>query len=128
MIRSFSDACKKLKLDPVKSLPKISGMPKRHQNAVIAQAKLTIITEALNGDWEADWNDSSQLKYYPWFWMNNPGFRFSVSFYTGAAADTGTGSRLCFKTRELSDYAGKKFLTLWRDLMVLPASAKGKRK
>ena len=128
MIRSFPEACKKLKLNPAKVLPRITGMPKRHQAAIIAQAKLIIIAEAMNDGWKPDWNNSDEWKYYPWFWMNEPGFRFGGSYYTNTNAYAGTGSRLCFRTRELSDHAGKKFLSLWRDLMILPAPAKRKKK
>jgi len=128
MIRSFPEACKKLKLNPAKVLPRINGIPKRHQKAVIAQAKLIIIAEALNDGWKPNWTNSSEWKYYPWFWMDAPGFRFYVSYCASTNAYAGTGSRLCFKTKELSDYAGKKFITLWRDLMVLPAPPKRKKK
>jgi hypothetical protein len=128
MINSFPQACKKLKLDPLKCLPKVSGMPKRHQLAAIALAKLTIIAEAMNEGWVPDWNNSSEWKYYPWFYLNSPGFRFYGSHYSFANASAGSGSRLCFRTRESSDHAGKKFLSLWRDLMTLPVPAKKKKK
>lgn len=46
-IKTFETACKALKLDPVKVLPKVAGMPKHHQDALIAHAKLIIIAEAM---------------------------------------------------------------------------------
>jgi len=99
MIRSFPEACKKLKLNPAKVLPRIAGMPKRHQKAIIAQAKLVIIAEALNEGWKPNWDNTSEWKYYPWFWMDKPGFRFNDSICAGTYAGAGAGSRLCFKTR-----------------------------
>lgn len=124
MVKTFAEACKKLKLSPVKSLPKVAHLPKSEQAHFIALAKLTIIIRALNEGWTPDWNNGLWDKWRPWFWMNDPGFRFGVSRFTSAHSRTGGGSRLCLKSRELSDYVGKKFLPLWRDLMVLPAAAK----
>src|SRR5579859_5364142 len=124
MIRTFAEACKKLKLDPVKSLPKVGHLPKVEQAPFIALAKLTIIIRALNAGWVPDWNSGMEVKWRPWFWMDSPGFRFTASDFTYTCAVAGAGSRLCLKTRELSDYVGKKFLPLWRDLMVLPEKAK----
>jgi hypothetical protein len=82
----------------------------------------------MNEGWVPDWNNSSEWKYYPWFYLNSPGFRFYGSYYSFANANAGSGSRLCFRTRESSDHAGKKFLSLWRDLMTLPVPAKKKKK
>jgi hypothetical protein len=124
MIRTFAEACKKLKLDPVKSLPKVGHLPKAERAYYTAFAKLTIIVKALNDGWVPDWNDGLWNKWRPWFYLNNPGFRFGVSSCTRASSRAGGGSRLCLKSEALSDYCGKKFLSLWRDLMVLPAPAK----
>lgn len=122
-------ACKRLKLDPKKCLPKISGMPTRYQQATVAVAKLFIITEAANEGKEFDWNDYNQLKYRAWFDMevskNNPsGFRFRGTLYSYSAAAAGSGSRLCFFTNADAEYHGKKFLALYRAIMVVPKKAK----
>lgn len=128
MIRSFTEACKKLKLDPVKSLPKVSHLPKAERPYYLALAKLTIIIHALNDGWVPDWDNGLWDKWRPWFWMNKPGFRFVGSLYAGTTANAGSGSRLCLKSKELSDHVGKKFLPLWRDLMDMPAPVKKARK
>lgn len=123
-IKTFLEACKKLKIDPKKALPKLTGAPIRFQKAQIAYAKLLIIAEALNEGWAPDWDNQSEWKYWPWFWMNKPGFRFGVSLYSYTSTYSSSGSRLCFRTRELSDYAGKTFLSLWQDMMVIPKPMK----
>lgn len=121
-VTSFEEACQYRGYNPATVLPDVSGFPEKHQQSLVAIAKGMIIAEAINEDWEADWNDSDQPKYYPWFDMetepNNPtGFRFcgSYSGFTGTAVPG--GSRLCYKTRALSDYAGKTFVDLYRIMM-----------
>lgn len=126
-IKTFAEACKKLKLSPIKVLPKLLGTPKKHHKAMIAYAKLLVITEALNEGWEPNWDDTNEWKYWPWFYMNKPGFRFFASFCSYAFTFTSGGSRLCFRTRDLSDYAAKQFLSLWKDMIVLPKAAKKKK-
>lgn len=76
-------------------------------------AKLSIIAQALNEGWKADYSDKSQYKYYPWF-EHKTGFGLSYanSHYDGSYSTV--GSRLCFKTSELAEYAGKQFKELYR--------------
>ena len=117
-IKTFEDACKALNLDPEQVLPDVSGMPEKHQKAIVSHAKLVIIAEALNDGWKPDWTDDDQLKYYPWFRMDSgSGLAYYVygSFYSTSCV----GSRLCFKSRELAIYAGKQFTDIYADFMTL---------
>jgi hypothetical protein len=120
-IKTFEGACKVLGHDPVKVLPKATGFPKQHQKALIATAKLIIINEALNfvdngkKKWVPNWNNTSEGKYYPWFWMDKPGFRLGACGY--ADSHTSVGARLVYRTRALAEYAAKQFKTLYRDMM-----------
>jgi hypothetical protein len=123
-IKTFASACKALKLDPDKILPAVSPFPKNHQTALIAMAKLIIIVQALNEGWVPNWNNDNEYKYYGWFDMekekNNPsGFRlYGVDSYCSCSD---VGSRLCFKSRELAEYAfkQKEILQLYKDFMTL---------
>lgn len=121
MIKTFEGACKVLGHDPVKVLPKVTGYPKAHQKALIATSKLIIINEALNfmdngkKKWVPDWNNTSEGKYYPWFWMDKPGFRLYAVVYVRTGANV--GSRLIYRTRALAEYAAKQFKTLYREMM-----------
>lgn len=123
MIKTFEGACKVLGHDPVKVLPKITRFPKAHQKALIATAKLIIINEALNfadngkKKWVPNWNNTSEGKYYPWFWLDKPGFRLYGCYYGSSSA--AVGARLVYRTRALAEYAAKQFKTLYRDMMVL---------
>lgn len=121
LIKSFEEACKVKGLDPEKVVPDVSMYPEEHREAVVAVAKLFIIADVLNEGHVFNWNDWGEEKHYPWFDMekepNNPsGFRFDVS--RCAYHCTRVGSRLVFRTRKLSDYAGKQFEDLYRALMV----------
>ena len=119
-IASFEEACAARDLDPNKIIPDMSVYPPRHHAAMIAHAKMIIITEALNDGWEPDWNNDDEYKYYPWFYMDKPGFRFGAAGYDCTSTFTTGGSRLCFRTRALAEYAGKTFIELYRDMMVIP--------
>lgn len=116
-IKTFEAACKALKLDPEKCLPKVTGVPKHHQAAIVAHTKLVIIAEALNEGWKPNWQDSNEPKYWPWFDMSGSGLSFFVCvFYY---SHSGVGSRLCFKSRELAEYAGKQFIKLYEESWLL---------
>lgn len=112
---------------------------------LIAYLKLRIINTALNGGWEPRFT-KDKPRYYPWFVFftqkefdqvkgDNKNSYAAVrassdpSAYVGlvyagenAASsylDGDLGSRLVFKTRELAEYAGRQFIELYADLMLL---------
>jgi hypothetical protein len=116
-IKTFEQACKKLGLDPKTAIPDMSAAQPKHHAALIATAKLHIIAEALNDGWIPDWSNYSEYKYFPYFEMG--GFRFDVSALWFVGAHSSGGSRLCYRTRALSDYAAKTFIELYRDMMVI---------
>lgn len=126
-IKSFQDACKALGI--TEALPDVSLLPVKHQKAIVANYQLTIIAEAVNRDedgkpWHPDWNDYSEYKYYPWFDMETygdapagSGFAFGDCgcAYTGSHV----GSRLCFRSRDIAEYVGKEFLSIYRDTFLI---------
>lgn len=123
-ITTFEEACQAKNLDPVTVLPNVSMFPVQHQAAIIAYAKLIIITEVITDGWKPNWNDN-EYKYYPWFDLevepNNPsGFRFGAAICDSSYTGTAGGSRLCYRTRREAEYVGKTFVDLFRDMMVLP--------
>lgn len=117
-IKTFDDACKALKLNPKTVLPDVNGMPEHHQKAIIAHAKLVIIAEALNEGWKPDWKNSDECKYYPWFRMSS-GSGLAYDAYAYHCSGSGVGSRLCFKTSDLAEYAGEQFKDLYEDYFLL---------
>lgn len=122
-IKTFEDACQLLGIDPDDVLHAAhSEYLKNDIVSINAYSKLIIIARALNDGWKPDWQDNDQYKHYPWFDMekdkNNPsGFRFySVDCLCTTSC---VGSRLCFKNEELAEYAGKQFIDLYKDFMVI---------
>lgn len=122
---TFEDYCAHKGIAPEDILPDVSKVPAAHQAAVLSTTKLFLLTGEMNEGHEFDWNNRQEYKWFPWFDMevdaNNPsGFRFGDSYYDGVTAITGGGSRLCFRNREDSDFAGKTWTPLYRDIMVVP--------
>jgi hypothetical protein len=117
-IKSFEDACKKLNEDPT-LLPVVSLLSEEFRKAIIAYYKLVIIFKAINNGWVPDWSKYSQCKYYPWFRILSSGFGFAYSYYYLADMYSVAGSRLCFSSKEMSDYAGKQFLELYKEFLTI---------
>ena len=119
-IKTFEDACKKLNVDPT-ALPDFSILPEKHRKALLAHTKLVLIAEALNDGWKPNWEDSSELKYYPWFDMraapSGSGLSFDGDGRTYTFSDV--GSRLCYQTDDIAAYAGEQFLDLYADYFLI---------
>ena len=97
-------------------------LPEKHQKAIIAHCKLIIVAEALNEGWTPNWENSREYKYYPWFKVvkkEGSGFGLAYDDYDIWATTTAVGSRLCFQTYELAEYAGKQFKELFEDSYLI---------
>ena len=116
-IKTFEDACKKLGITPT-AIPETRTLPKQHIKAILAHYKLVIIAEALNDGWKPDWKNSSQYKYYPWFNLSS-GSGLSYDGYDNRFSYSHVGSRLCFKSSELAEYAGKQFKKLYQEYFLI---------
>lgn len=110
-IKTFEDACEYNNTNPNASRFIVGTRQQRFMERVAE------VTKALNEGWTADYGDG-EYKYTPWFYLDSPGFRFGVSYFTLTYSNAGGGSRFAFKTRELSDYAGKQFLHEYRNWMT----------
>jgi len=121
-IKTWQEAFKVKGLDP-KKMPDVSMIPEEYQKPVIAQYKLNVVADVLNGDWVADYTDMSQRKYFPWFEVkatkSKPsGSALSYGVYDGWDAGTGCGVRLSYRDSETAKYAGKQFIKLYEDLYL----------
>lgn len=115
-VKSFEDACKITGDDPTMILPYPGDND--FEEAMNAVAMLFVICRALNEGWKPDWTNSNQPKYWPWFDM------FSGSGLSCLGCDhcyslSGVGSRLCFKTSDLAEYAGKQFKSIYEKFFIL---------
>lgn len=123
-LKTFEDACKVEGLDAGKVIPDFSTYPEQDRAAMIAHAKLVIITRAANSiankgkEWHPDWNNSSEWKYYPWFELGgSSGFRFDG--YAFWYSRSFVGSRLCFISEEVGDHVVEHFLELYKAYFTL---------
>jgi len=79
---------------------------------------LKMLVTSLNEGWKPNWNNDSEYKYFPWFYMGgSSGFRFNDYAYWRSGSYV--GSRLCFKSRELAEYAGKQFTEQYKQFMII---------
>lgn len=123
-INSYEDVCVIDGVDPVKSLP-FPETKNAEENAVNNVAKCFRIARVLNEGWQPDWNNDDERKYYPWFDMETypdqvgSGVGFSFVVYGCVGSCSAVGARLVFKTSELANFAGTKFLDVYHGYMVI---------
>jgi len=118
-VKTFEDACRVLGIEA--RTPDFSFLEEKEQKAHLAHFKLVIIAKALNENWVPDWSNNKWDKWFPWFYFNSSSasgrFSFNCSDYLRSASDC--GSRLCFKSEKLADYAGTQFEDLYREYFVI---------
>jgi hypothetical protein len=107
-IKTYKDACDALKVDAYIDDSVLS-------KDEIAYIKLKRIIAVLNEGWTPDYNDSNEVKYHIWWKWNGSGFSFyAVDLWYST---TTAGSRLCFKSPELAEYAAKQFESIFNDFL-----------
>lgn len=114
-IKTFEDAQRETGRPDV---PEFDNMPEDLRDYFKAQYKMTVIAEALNDGWKADWSDENQRKWFPWFTMSSGGFVFHVTTYVCSNADAGYASRLCFPSEEMAEYAGRQFTDIYSRIIL----------
>lgn len=116
---------------------------------ILAYMILAIIAYALNEGWEPKFT-TDEYRYYPWFCLYTQkeidemdeedkgrvlgrsfhsasafaGVACSFTGYASSYSGTCNGGRLCFKTRDLAEYAGKQFLDIWAEFMMFTTNGK----
>ena len=107
-VKTFEDAC----IIAGKTPSEVIGWCKNE--SAKAFEKLKLIISVLNEGWTPNYSDLNEYKYCPYFSCAS-GFGFSGSYMLFVPKHTSVGSLLCFKSRELSDYAGRTFLKEYED-------------
>lgn len=105
---------------PSKELSDLIGYTGQDPDMISASAyaKLTHIVKVLNEGWKPNWSNENEYKYFPYF-KHKSGFGLSYDVYWFAHSDV--GSRLCFKSAELAEYAGKQFADIYNDYLTIKA-------
>lgn len=147
-VKTFEDACNELGEENVlvQAYRTAEFNTSGNQNDVsdvVAYLKLRIIVAALNEGWQPTFSDD-EYRYYPWFVFytkeeldamdeeersrvlgrsNNfayavAGVACSAAYYASSVSSSSVGGRLCFKNRELAEYAGQQFLAIYADFLI----------
>ena len=147
-VKTFEDACNELGEENVlvQAYRTAEFNTSGNQNDVsdvVAYLKLRIIVAALNEGWQPTFSDD-EYRYYPWFVFHtkeeldamdeeersrvlgrsfysanaNAGVACSSTLYASSVSSTSYGGRLCFKNRELAEYAGQQFLAIYADFLI----------
>ena len=82
----------------------------------ICYRKLKTITKALNEGWTPEWSDGNQKKWFPYF-GNFSSLMFCDTGYSYSTLHAGNSSYLCFKSKELAEIAGRKFMDIYKQFI-----------
>lgn len=111
-IQKPEDAFKRLGMDPA-VMPDLSKLPERF-NFLTVVFILSVIIEAVNNGWKADYSNQYQRKYFPWAWVSSFGLDFSVSYCDDDNAVADVGFPLVLGTPEQALYVFNQFPELWK--------------
>lgn len=110
-------------------LPDLSVLPEKFARGMLALLKLQVITHAVNNDvdgepeWQTDYNNSNQYKWFPWYRGGAPGsgsgFRFCDSDYGWTDTTAGGGARLALKDEERANHMNEYFSDLYKELYLI---------
>ncbi len=117
-LHTFEACCKFLGIST--DLPDVSRISKKHGGYIQASYMLAIINEAWNkvDQFTPDYSNFNQKKWYAYFNYKGSAFAFYESGYSYSFADSGSGSRLCFKSEEHAAQFGKQFIDLHNTVLL----------
>lgn len=74
--------------------------------------------EKVNGGWSPNFDDTSEIKYYPYMRLreDDQQFRFVLSLYVNSHSSV--SARMCFKTSELCEKFVEENLDLYKEWML----------
>lgn len=120
-VKSYEEACERVGVEPLTE-ERIKALELRPDE--VARKKLEVITAALNEGWSPDWNNTSEYKYYPYFYIEPrkhcaaAGLSFSSAHHAASYTGAYFGSRLCFHEPDAARYAGRTFTELYEQLLL----------
>jgi len=88
----------------------------KHERSTNAFFVLSKLADIKNGDWQADWTDESQDKWFPWFDARNSKFVFGSSGRGSWGCDF--SARMCFKSEEVSNKFAQENTDLYKEWML----------
>jgi len=120
-IKSIDDAVKELGYNDPDVVDYLKLEAAGITSHVLYNQMLVVIIKALNEGDVPDWSNGEWDKWYPWFDFDSSSsagrFSFHVSADLGSHSDV--GSRLCLKSKELSDYVATQFLDIYKKVYTI---------
>lgn len=116
-VRTYADACAALHIEPLNErLAERLGLTEDE----VAVRKLKTIVAALNEGWAPNWMNTSERKYYPYFYIDtdSDGLTYATTHGSATCTRANIGSRLCLKTSPLAEYAGTQFKELYEVILI----------
>ena len=87
---------------------------------ILGNQELVIIAKSLNEGWTPDWQNDEFDKWINWFNMSSSSSgRFSFHYSDDQYSSSGCGSRLCFKSKELAQYAASQFIDIYEKTFAI---------
>lgn len=114
-ITTYSQVCEKFEIRE-HTLEEFEGY-RGHAKKFFAFFKLKVIEKLFNGDWTADWNDTRQRKWYPYFYRDNSGGWVDGVFACVDGDYFGSGVAY-FRDEETAIYVGKTFKDIYLELIL----------
>lgn len=112
---TYEEVCKRLKQGLVTDEDFNEDLDKNTIKKLIAFAKIKQLEEYFNENWKPNWNDINEYKYYPYFKYNSGGgVGFNCSSY---CCNSFFGQPGIYKTIKISDFIGKYFINIYKDLL-----------
>ncbi|MGN6293743.1 MAG: hypothetical protein ACTHMV_13450 [Chitinophagaceae bacterium] len=115
--KTFQDVLDEKRVTMGDILPVVPAAIKHLEKHIHAYAKLCLIKEVFAPDFEPDWSNSNQYKYYPWF-EHKSGVGLSYLAFDHRRSDADVAARLCYPTSALAIYVGKTFEDIYRDYLT----------
>lgn len=118
-VSTFEEAC--AKLGKSTELPDVSAWPEHLQGHLLATFKLDTILQVNNNGWKPNLADTTQKKWYPWFWVEKDnegpgGFRLASYGFDYDHGASNLGVRLACESSDLARFMGENCPELYKEL------------
>ena len=120
-IRVIDDAVKELGDDDVEVIQYLKLEAAGINGHILHTQMMCVITKALNEGWVPDWHNGNWDKWFNWFNMSSSSSgRFSFVYSDDRLRSiSDCGSRLCFKSKDLAQYAAKQFIDIYEKALTI---------
>ena len=119
-VKSIDDAVKELGDNDPEVIEYLKLEATGISGHILYTQMLVVIIKALNEDWTPDWHNGEWDKWVNWFYLSSSSSgRFSFVGSGGRDSVSDCGSRLCFKSKDLAQYAAKQFIDIYEKAFTI---------